>query len=173
MAQTPYDGLWNVTVVTKSGSCEPETRSTLTITDGKISAPGSEVSGSIGREGLVKVSIGGAYANGQLSGNAGSGKWNGASTGIPCSGRWEALRQRQLSIPSHRQPHPGPPRAAGGGGGMQPRHQRHAEGTRSQWKFPADRDCRMTQRKPFIYDARQPAFREHHSSKRLQRRLDR
>src|SRR5205823_5724293 len=65
MAQTPYDGLWNVTVVTKSGSCEPETRSTLTITDGKISAPGSEVSGSIGREGLVKVSIGGAYANGQ------------------------------------------------------------------------------------------------------------
>src|SRR5215212_7956225 len=93
VAQTPYDGLWNVTVVTKSGSCEPETRSTLTITDGKISAPGSEVSGSIGREGLVKVSIGGAYANGQLSGNAGSGKWNGASAGIPCSGRWEASRQ--------------------------------------------------------------------------------
>jgi len=93
MAQTPYDGLWDVTVVTKSGSCEPETRSTLTITDGKISAPGSEVSGSIGREGLVKVSIGGAYANGQLSGNAGSGKWNGASAGIPCSGRWEASRQ--------------------------------------------------------------------------------
>src|SRR5215216_3744945 len=93
LAQTPYDGLWSVTVVTKSGSCEPETRSTLTITDGKISAPGSEVSGSIGREGLVKVSIGGAYANGQLSGNAGSGKWNGASAGIPCSGRWEASRQ--------------------------------------------------------------------------------
>src|SRR3954447_5557355 len=93
LAQTPYDGLWNVTVVTKSGSCEPETRSTLTITDGKISAPGSEVSGSIGREGLVKVSIGGAYANGQLNGNAGSGKWNGASAGIPCSGRWEASRQ--------------------------------------------------------------------------------
>src|SRR5436853_6878452 len=95
MAQTPYDGLWDVTVVTKSGSCEPETRSTLTITDGKISAPGSEVSGSIGREGLVKVSIGGAYANGQLSGNAGSGKWNGASAGIPWSGRWEASRQER------------------------------------------------------------------------------
>ena len=93
MAQTPYDGLWNVRVVTKSGSCEPETRSTLTITDGKISAAGSDVSGSIGREGLVKVSIGGAYANGQLNGNAGSGKWNGASAGIPCSGRWEASRQ--------------------------------------------------------------------------------
>jgi hypothetical protein len=93
MAQTPYDGLWRVTVVTKTGSCEPETRSTLTITDGKISAAGADVTGSIGREGLVKVSIGGAYANGQLNGNAGSGKWNGASAGIPCSGRWEASRQ--------------------------------------------------------------------------------
>ena len=93
LAQTPYDGLWSVTVVTKNGSCEAQTRSTLTITDGKVSAPGADVSGSIGREGLVRVSIGGAYANGQLSGNSGSGKWNGASAGVPCSGRWEASRQ--------------------------------------------------------------------------------
>jgi hypothetical protein len=93
LAQTPYDGLWNVTVVTKSGSCEPQTRSTLTITDGKVSAAGADVTGSIGHAGVVRVSIGGAYANGQLSGNAGSGKWNGASAGIPCSGRWEASRQ--------------------------------------------------------------------------------
>jgi type 1 fimbria pilin len=92
-AQTPYDGLWNVTIVTKAGACEPSTRSTLTVTDGKVSAAGADVSGSIGREGLVRVSIGGAYANGQLSGNSGSGKWNGASAGVPCSGRWEASRQ--------------------------------------------------------------------------------
>jgi hypothetical protein len=92
-AQTPYDGLWNVTIVTKSGSCEPSTSSTLVVTDGKISAPGADITGSIGREGVVRVSIGGAYANGQLSGNAGSGKWNGASAGVPCSGRWEASRQ--------------------------------------------------------------------------------
>jgi hypothetical protein len=93
IAQTPYDGLWSVTIVTKSGSCEPQTRSTLTVTDGRVSAPGADVTGSIGREGLVRVSIAGAYANGQLNGNAGSGKWNGASAGIPCSGRWEASRQ--------------------------------------------------------------------------------
>jgi hypothetical protein len=92
-AQTPYDGLWNVTIVTKAGSCEPSSRSTLTVADGKISAPGSDISGSIGREGYVRVSIRGAYANGQLSGNSGSGKWNGASAGMPCSGRWEASRQ--------------------------------------------------------------------------------
>jgi len=92
-AQSPYDGLWSVKIVTKTGTCEPSTSSTLTVTDGKVSAAGSDVSGSIGREGLVRVSIHGAYANGQLNGNAGSGKWNGASAGIPCSGRWEASRQ--------------------------------------------------------------------------------
>jgi type 1 fimbria pilin len=92
-ARTAYDGLWTVTVVTKSGSCEPQTHSTLTVTDGKVSAAGSDITGSIGREGLVHVSINGASANGHLSGNAGSGKWNGASAGIPCSGRWEASRQ--------------------------------------------------------------------------------
>ena len=93
MAQTPYDGLWSVTIVTKTGSCEPSARSTLTVADGKISAAGADVSGSIGREGVVRVSINGAYANGHLNGNAGSGKWNGASAGIPCSGHWEASRQ--------------------------------------------------------------------------------
>jgi len=92
-AQQPYDGTWSVTIVTNSGSCDPSASSTLTVTEGKISAAGANVSGSIGREGLVRVSINGAYANGQLSGNAGSGKWNGASAGIPCSGRWEASRQ--------------------------------------------------------------------------------
>ena len=92
-AQQPYDGVWSVTIVTKSGGCEPTASSTLTVSEGKISASGANVSGSIGREGLVRVSINGAYANGQLSGNAGSGKWNGASAGIPCSGRWQAARQ--------------------------------------------------------------------------------
>jgi type 1 fimbria pilin len=93
VAQSPYDGLWSVTIVTKTGSCEPTASSTLTVADGKVSAAGANVSGSIGHEGLVKVSINGAYANGQLNGKSGSGKWNGASAGIPCSGRWEASRQ--------------------------------------------------------------------------------
>jgi len=60
IAQTPYDGLWNVTIVTKTGSCEPSARSTLTVADGKISGAGADVSGSIGREGIVRVSINGA-----------------------------------------------------------------------------------------------------------------
>lgn len=92
-AQQPYDGLWQVTVVTKTGSCEPSTSSTVMVTEGKVSAQGAAVSGTVGSGGLVRVSINGAYANGQLSGNSGSGKWNGASAGVPCSGRWEASRQ--------------------------------------------------------------------------------
>ena len=90
-AQQPYDGLWQVTVVTKTGSCDAQTTSTVSVADGKIS--GGPVSGSVGSGGLVRVQINGAYAAGQLSGNSGSGKWNGASAGVPCSGRWEASRQ--------------------------------------------------------------------------------
>ena len=93
LAETAYDGLWNVTIVTKTGSCEPTARYPLTVSDGKVTAPGADVSGKVGREGMVRVSIGAAFANGQLSGNSGSGKWNGASGGVPCSGRWEASRQ--------------------------------------------------------------------------------
>jgi hypothetical protein len=91
-AQTSYDGLWNVTILTRAGNCEPSVRYPLTVTDGKVSGA-ADVSGSIGREGIVRVSIHGAYANGQLNGNGGSGRWNGASGGIACSGRWEASRQ--------------------------------------------------------------------------------
>src|ERR1700751_5501468 len=83
-AQQPYDGTWSVTIVTKSGSCAPTASSTLTVREGKISAAGANVSGTIGHAGPVRVSIKGAYANGQPSGNAGSGKLNGASGGIPC-----------------------------------------------------------------------------------------
>ena len=90
-AENAYDGLWNVTVVTKTGNCQASASSALTVSDGKVSGGG--ISGSVGREGLVRVSINGAYANGQLNGKTGSGKWNGASAGVPCSGRWEASRQ--------------------------------------------------------------------------------
>ncbi|WP_213770644.1 hypothetical protein [Bradyrhizobium sp. dw_78] len=91
VAQTPYDGLWNVKIQTRTGSCEPSSQYPLTVLDGRVSGAG-DVMGKIGREGIVKVSIQGVYASGQLNGNAGSGRWNGASLGIACSGRWEAAR---------------------------------------------------------------------------------
>ena len=33
-AQSPYDGNWQVTIVTKTGSCEPTASSMLTVADG-------------------------------------------------------------------------------------------------------------------------------------------
>jgi hypothetical protein len=91
-AQTPYDGTWNVTIETKAGNCDPTARYAVTVLDGKVSGPAS-VTGSVSRSGNVRVSMGPAYASGQLEGSAGSGKWNAASSGVPCSGKWEASKQ--------------------------------------------------------------------------------
>jgi len=91
-ADSNYDGLWNVTITTSAGSCSPSAQYPLTVNDGHLSGPGN-ISGSVGRAGGVRASISGAHANGQLSGNAGSGRWNSASSGMPCSGRWVASRQ--------------------------------------------------------------------------------
>ena len=88
----PYDGIWQVTIITQAGSCEPTARYPVTVEDGRVSAPDASVSGKVSNAGLVRVSIGPAFANGQLGGKTGSGKWNGASGGVPCSGRWEASR---------------------------------------------------------------------------------
>jgi hypothetical protein len=88
----PYDGVWNVTVVTKIGSCQPTANYPLLVTDGKVSGA-ADISGSVGRNGVVRASLRGAFANGQLGDHDGSGKWNAASAGMPCSGQWIARRQ--------------------------------------------------------------------------------
>jgi hypothetical protein len=92
IAQTDYDGIWTVTVITRTGSCQPTTSYPLVVTDGSVSGA-ADLSGSVGRNGMVRASLRGAHASGQLSGNAGSGRWNSASAGMPCSGQWMATRQ--------------------------------------------------------------------------------
>jgi hypothetical protein len=87
-----YDGLWNVTIYTKNGTCDPTLTVPVNIVDGKVSAA-QGLSGSVNSSGMVRVSINGAQANGTMSGKTASGKWNGASGGIACSGRWEAAKQ--------------------------------------------------------------------------------
>jgi hypothetical protein len=91
IAHTDYDGVWNVTVITKTGSCQPTASYPLVVTDGNVSGA-TDLSGSVGRNGVVRASLRGAFASGQLSGHAGSGRWNSASAGMPCSGRWMATR---------------------------------------------------------------------------------
>ena len=92
IAQTDYDGVWSVTVITRTGSCQQTTSYPLVVADGNVSGA-ADLSGSVGRNGVVRASLKGAHASGQLSGNAGSGRWNSASAGMPCSGRWSATRQ--------------------------------------------------------------------------------
>jgi hypothetical protein len=91
-AQTDYDGAWSVTVITRTGSCQPTTSYPLVVADGNVSGA-ADLSGSVGRNGMVRASLRGAFASGQLSGNAGSGRWNSASAGMPCSGRWAATKR--------------------------------------------------------------------------------
>jgi hypothetical protein len=93
LAQTPYDGVGNVTVETRTGSCEPPSHYPVTVSDGTIPSAGADITGSVGREGHVRASIGGAFANGNLNGRSGSGRWSSASAGVPCSGRWEASKR--------------------------------------------------------------------------------
>ncbi len=87
-----YDGNWTVTIYTKNGSCDPTTRFPVNIVGGKVAAQ-EGLTGSVSSSGFVKVSINGAYANGTMNATTASGKWNGASGGVPCSGRWEAAKQ--------------------------------------------------------------------------------
>jgi hypothetical protein len=92
IAQTDYDGSWSVTVITRTGSCQPTTSYPLVVTDGNVSGA-ADLSGSVGRNGMVRASLRGAFASGQLSGHDGSGRWSSASAGMPCSGRWTAKKQ--------------------------------------------------------------------------------
>jgi hypothetical protein len=92
LAQKPYDGVWDVTVETRAGSCEATVQYRLTVRDGRISGP-SDIAGTVAHEGIVKVSLNGAYAFGQLGDKIGSGKWNAASAGRPCSGHWQATKE--------------------------------------------------------------------------------
>jgi hypothetical protein len=92
LAGTPYDGVWDVTVETRAGSCEHSAQYRLTVLDGKISGA-ANIAGTVAHEGMVKVTLNGAYAFGQLDGKIGSGKWNAASAGKPCSGHWQATKE--------------------------------------------------------------------------------
>src|SRR5690606_6443261 len=68
-----YDGQWTGTITTMAGDCQPTAIYPLVVSEGKVSASGnSEVSGKVSPAGLVRVSLQGAHASGQLSGNSGA-----------------------------------------------------------------------------------------------------
>jgi hypothetical protein len=95
-----YDGTWSVRLVTEAGSCDASYHYTIAVEDGRVrpistagQAPTS-VSGGVGRDGSVTLSvqrsIAQAQASGRLRASSGSGTWRLAMLG--CTGRWTAQR---------------------------------------------------------------------------------
>ncbi len=100
-AATPrYDGTWSVLVITESGTCDRGYRYQLKVENGKVRYEGDasiSVSGDVANDGKLQVSIKrgeqGADGTGKLSGDSGSGQWEGQSATDKCSGRWQAERR--------------------------------------------------------------------------------
>src|SRR4051812_50079776 len=69
-AQTPYDGLWQVTFVTKTGSCEATARYPVTVADGRVTAAGAPIFGTVGSGGGGGGGVRGAFGPGPLQGRA-------------------------------------------------------------------------------------------------------
>lgn len=96
-----FDGTWSVQLVTESGGlCDAQYSYTLSVQDGQVrpittaSTNGTTVSGRVGTDGSVGLTVATAAASGTASGRlqvrGGSGTWR--VTGGLCTGRWTARR---------------------------------------------------------------------------------
>ena len=90
-----YDGVWQVSVLTKKGECNSSQRYPVHIAGGALGTAGDTsfaISGRVSDGGHVTVSVRNgdrnATGHGRLSGRSGSGTW----TGTACSGTWSAVR---------------------------------------------------------------------------------
>jgi hypothetical protein len=95
-AKTNFDGNWSVVIITEEGSCDRSYRYPVRISDGTVGYAGEasfNVSGRVGPNGKVTVTVSRgdrrASGSGMLSANTGAGSW----TGGECSGSWEAERR--------------------------------------------------------------------------------
>ena len=91
-----FDGTWTVRLVTHSGSCDDSYSQTVAVENGQVRAAGggAAISGGVGQNGEVALTIRRAIAQGDVSGRlnarSGSGSWSVAMLG--CTGRWTASR---------------------------------------------------------------------------------
>jgi hypothetical protein len=100
-ARTSFDGSWSVLIITDAGTCDRAYRYGIRIAGGQLHYDGGmgvALSGQVTPNGNVGVSLsqGDAVArgSGRLSRSAGSGRWQGASPNLRCSGHWQAERIR-------------------------------------------------------------------------------
>ena len=98
----PYDGSWNMVVMTTNGHCGT-IKVGLAISGGKISATSGKlvmrpikVAGLVSASGQTKMNaVAGprqAQGIGRFNGSRASGKWNGTGPSGVCSGVWSATR---------------------------------------------------------------------------------
>jgi hypothetical protein len=92
-----FDGLWSVTIVTRSGPCDAY-RYGVIIRGGLVSSggAGASVAGRVSSSGQVSVSVASgsqrAHGSGRLSHGRGSGTWRGQGPSGTCSGVWSATQ---------------------------------------------------------------------------------
>ncbi len=93
-----FDGSWSVQIATSRGACPADVGFAVDVRDGVVSAAGLlTVSGNVAANGVTRVRIASgnqsASGTGRLSGNSGSGTWQGVSSQGNCAGRWSASRR--------------------------------------------------------------------------------
>jgi hypothetical protein len=97
--RTTFDGTWTVLIMTDAGTCDRAYRYGLRIVGGQLyydGGMGVGVSGRVTPNGNVSVRLSqgdaAAQGSGRLSKTRGSGRWQGASPALRCSGHWQADR---------------------------------------------------------------------------------
>ncbi|MDR7038685.1 MULTISPECIES: hypothetical protein [Methylobacterium] len=91
-----FNGTWSVELVTESGLCDSRYSYAVAVQEGQVrlvSGGGARMSGHVGPDGTVGLSVSNGTASGNVSGRlqarSGGGTWKVSAL---CSGRWTARR---------------------------------------------------------------------------------
>jgi hypothetical protein len=92
-----YDGLWHLSFVTRTGSCDPSYEFDVNVSNGVITHPNLvRFRGRVAPSGAVRASVTVqdkfAAGSGRLSGVSGRGTWKGRTGAAVCAGDWTAQR---------------------------------------------------------------------------------
>jgi hypothetical protein len=97
-ASRNFNGTWSVELVTESGLCDSRYNYAVSVQEGNVrlvsgADASTRMSGRVGADGTVGLSVSNGSANGAVSGRlqarSGGGTWKVSAL---CSGRWTARR---------------------------------------------------------------------------------
>jgi hypothetical protein len=99
-AQTAFNGMWSVLIMTDSGPCDRAYRYPVRVANGRVFYAGEAdftVNGRVSGNGAVNVSVTRgsqrASGSGRLSLGSGSGTWRGSGPQGTCVGSWMAEKR--------------------------------------------------------------------------------